>query len=120
MQNTTKKPDRLGQLISQLSETTNAAAGTKLFANKSDLEAAQARIKQLEQENQALRTRPLALTPTKAASTPAKVSPAPVKASTTAQDWQPKPKPQISKQGFDALTPSERMEFIKQGGKISN
>ena len=40
-----------------------STAGNSLFANKSDLEAANARIKKLEAENAALKSRPLAITP---------------------------------------------------------
>ncbi len=125
MTTTNKKQDRLGTLISQLSETQNAAAGTKLFANKSDLEAAQARIKVLEQENLALRTRPLAVTPTKAATTPVKASPAPAKVSTSTgaadtYEWKPAPKPVLSREKFAALSPADKSQFVKDGGKISN
>jgi len=122
MQNTTKKPDRLGQLISQFSETQNAAAGTKLFANKSELEAAEKRIKVLEQENAALKSRPLAISP-KATTAPATNPTAqPVAPASTAStyEWQPAPKPVLSRAKFNALSPADKSQFVKDGGKISN
>jgi cell division septation protein DedD len=84
------------------------------FANKSDLEAAQRRIAALEAENRALKAGTTAQAPTASKPAPAR------SITTTAQEWQPAAKPQISKASFDKLTPADRMDFIKAGGKITN
>ena len=84
------------------------------FANKSDLEAAQRRIAALEAENRALKAGTTAQAPTASKPAPAR------SITTTAQEWQPAAKPQISKASFDKLTPADRMNFVKTGGKIIN
>ena len=84
------------------------------FANKSDLEAAQRRIAALEAENRALKAGTTAQAPTASKPAPAR------SITTTAQEWQPAAKPQISKASFDKLTPAERMDSVKAGIRISH
>jgi hypothetical protein len=115
---------------------TNTQQTTGIFANKKDLLAAQARVKELEgqlattgkpvlslelskaqsriraleAENAALKSRPLAVTP-KATTAP----------SSATGGWQKPPDtPTMSKAEFDTMNPVQKMSFSKAGGKISN
>ena len=114
---------------------------TSIFANKSELLAAQARVKELEAqlattgkpvlslelskaqsriraleaENAALKSRPLAVTP-KATTAPA------TKPTATADtyEWKAAPKPVLSREKFSALSPNDKSQFIREGGKLTN
>ncbi len=94
--------------------SSNKINTSSIFANKSDLIAAQNRIAELEAENRALKVGANSQAPTASKPAPAR------SITTTAKEWQPAAKPQISKASFDTLTPADRMDFIKAGGKITN
>ena len=49
---------------------------------------------------------------------PAKVS-APATTATT-YEWTPAPKPVLSREKFSALSPSDKSQFIREGGKLTN
>jgi len=54
----------------------------------------------------------------KAPTKPAKVS-APATTATT-YEWTPAPKPVLSREKFSALSPSDKSQFIREGGKLTN
>jgi len=114
MTTTNKKQDRLGTLIGQLSTITNTSPLSAQLAAAID------RIKVLEQENAALKSRPLAISP-KATTAPATNPTAqPVAPASTAStyEWQPAPKPVLSRAKFNALSPNDKSQFVKDGGKL--
>jgi hypothetical protein len=116
---------------------------SSLFANKADLLTAQKRISDLEaelatvrksplgaqitalqtqctalqKENTALKARPLAVTPKTATTAHANIS-APL---ATKEPWKPSaPPPRLTKEQFAQLSPTDKMSFLKAGGRIFN
>lgn len=88
---------------------------TSIFANKKDLEAAEKRIKELEAENRALKAGTASAPAAKASTAPPRT--APPAATVT---WTPTPTPTLTRAGFNALTPSQKTEFFRDGGKLTN
>jgi hypothetical protein len=112
-----------------------------IFANKSDLLAAQKRISDLEaelatvrksplgaqiaalqtqctalqKENAALKARPLSVAP----KTATNAATAPALPLATIEGWKPSaPSPRLSSEQFAQLSPADKMSFSKAGGRI--
>jgi hypothetical protein len=119
--------------------SSNKPKTASIFANKSDLEAAQKRISDLEaelatvrkapmgaqiaalqtqctalqKENAALKARPLALAPKTATNATVPLA--------TNEAWKPSaPPPTLTREQFAQLSTADKMSFSKAGGRISN
>jgi hypothetical protein len=104
------------------------------FANKSDLEAAQRRIAELEaalatartsgsqiatlqKQNAVVKARPSAL----ATNRPTNAATAPALPLANNEAWKPSaPPPRLTKEQFAVLSPTDKMSFSKAGGRIAN
>lgn len=96
---------------------------TKLFANKSELEAAQKKVAQLEAENSALKRENTVLRakPLSRASIAATSNQKPTashSASHSASPTAPKPKT-LTRAQFQNLSDRERMDFCLTGGRVT-
>ena len=116
--------------------SSNKINTSSIFANKSDLIAAQNRIAELEaelatvhtspsgsqiaalqRENAALKARPSAL----ATNRPTNAATAPALPLANNEAWKPSaPPPRLTKEQFAVLSPTDKMSFSKAGGRISN
>ncbi len=104
--------------------SSNKQNTSSLFANKSDLIAAQKRIAELETELATVRksplgaqARPLAVAPNR----PVNAAAAPAVPLATNEAWKPSaPSPRLTREQFAQLSTADKMSFSKAGGRISN
>jgi hypothetical protein len=104
--------------------SSNKPKTASIFANKSDLEAAQRRIAELETELATVRksplgaqARPLAVAPNR----PTNAATAPAVPLATSEAWKPSaPPPRLTREQFAQLSTADKMSFSKAGGRISN
>ena len=116
--------------------SSNKQNTSSIFANKSDLIAAQNRIAELEAElatvrtspsgsqiatlqkqNAAVKVQPLAVAPNR----PVNAATTPVVPLATIEAWKPSaPPPRLTREQFAQLSPTDKMSFSKAGGRISN
>jgi hypothetical protein len=104
--------------------SSNKPKAASIFANKSDLEAAQRRIAELEAELATVRksplgaqARPLAVAPNR----PKNAATSPALPLATSEAWKPSaPPPLLTREQFAQLSPTDKMSFSKAGGRISN
>ncbi len=102
--------------------SSNKPKTASIFANKSDLEAAQRRIAELEAELATVRkspfgaqARPLAVAPKPATN----AATAPAVPLATSEAWKPSaPPPTLTRDQFAQLSPTDKMSFSKAGGRI--
>ena len=104
--------------------SSNKPNSSSLFANKSDLIAAQKRISDLEAELATVRksplgaqARPLAVAPNR----PVNAAAPPALPLATSEAWKPSaPPPRLTREQFAQLSTADKMSFSKAGGRISN
>jgi hypothetical protein len=116
--------------------SSNKINTSSIFANKSDLIAAQNRIAELEAElatvrtsplgsqiatlqkqNAVVKVQPLAVAPNR----PTNAATAPAAPLATNEAWKPSaPPPRLTREQFAQLSPTDKMSFSKAGGRISN
>jgi hypothetical protein len=122
-------------------QPTNIMQKTQIFANKSDLEAAEkkvailqaenstlkksplggqvalllTRVSQLEAENKALKTRPLAIVPRTTSNAATATTAIPTRAGWKASAQSPK----LTRVQFNTLSSSDQMAFSKAGGTLT-
>ena len=103
--------------------SSNKQNTSSLFANKSDLIAAQKRIAELETELATVRKSPLGAQarPLAAANRPTNAATAPAVPLATNEAWKPSaPPPRLTREKFAQLSTADKMSFSKAGGRISN
>lgn len=94
--------------------SSNKPKAASIFANKSDLEAAQRRIAELEAELAAVRKSPLgAQARPLAVATNATTAPA-------ASTWQKPVNPTMSRAEFDTMNPEQKSSFCRAGGRLTH
>ena len=104
--------------------SSNKPNTSSIFANKSDLIAAQNRIAELEAELATVRkspfgaqARPLAVAPNR----PVNAATAPAVPLATSEAWKPSaPSPRLTREQFAQLSTADKMSFSKAGGRITN